>query len=285
VKDESEKVLRRNIVGNNRIAQRYDTWHPEIFTDIEQERLSAVLARAVGAVESGGVPPLVLDFGCGSGNLTRHLLALGCSVVAADVAPKFLKIVQQKFGSSGRVETVQLNGRDLSALAGRRFDAIATYSVLHHVADYMGTVRELTRMLRPGGVLFIDHEWSERRWDGDSLYDEFLSAVWSPPPRRKKTLARFFKPRNYLNTARDLYYRYSGLLDQGDIHVYPNDHIEWAKLESDLHDQGLVTIFSEDYLLFWAHYDVDVYRAYKDRTVDMHVLAMRTAARDAPAPA
>jgi 2-polyprenyl-3-methyl-5-hydroxy-6-metoxy-1,4-benzoquinol methylase len=273
--ESSREALRRNIIGNNRIATRYDTWHPEIFTEIEQERLAESLARAVAAVESGGSPPLVLDFGCGSGNLTRHLVELGCDVVAADVAPRFLKIIQDKFGSTGQVEVLKLNGNDLSALAGRSFDMIATYSVLHHLADYSGTVAELAGLLRPGGVLFIDHEWSERRWDGDPIYDEFLQKVWTPPPPHKKTIARFFKPRNYYNKARDLYYQYSGLLDQGDIHVYPEDHIEWARMEEALHNRGLLTVFSEDYLNFWAHYDVAVYEAFKDRTADMHVLAMR----------
>jgi 2-polyprenyl-3-methyl-5-hydroxy-6-metoxy-1,4-benzoquinol methylase len=273
--ESSDKVLRRNIVGNNRIATRYDTWHPEIFTEIEQERLAGVLARAVAAIETEGSPPVVLDFGCGSGNLTRHLVELGCHVVAADVAPRFLKIINEKFGSTGQVETVRLNGRDLSALEERSFDMVATYSVLHHLADYLGTVTALARMIRPGGVLFIDHEWSERRWEGDPLYDEFLERVWTPPPPHKKTMARFFKPRNYYNKSRELYYRYSGLLDQGDIHVYAEDHIEWARMEAALRDDGFETLFSEEYLLFWAHYDVSVYEAFKDRTVDMHVLAMR----------
>jgi 2-polyprenyl-3-methyl-5-hydroxy-6-metoxy-1,4-benzoquinol methylase len=273
--------VRRNIVGNNRVARVYDDWHPEIFTEMEQDRLSGALSRALSA--TGASPAArALDFGCGSGNVTRHLVSLGCEVVAADVACKFLDIVEEKLGSTGRVETVLLNGRDLSALQDRTFDLIALYSVLHHVPDYIGVVEELARMLRPGGVLFMDHEMTDAYWDGSETYDEFLARACHQAAPRAKTIARFFKPRNYFNKARDLYIRLSGLTDQGDIHVFPDDHIEWARIEDSLAAMGFIPVLSEDYLLFRAHYDVEVFREYEQRCSDVHVLALRRPSDVAP---
>ena len=78
--------IARNVAIHDRMARRYDALHGEIFNTTEQARLQGVLSRAKDAVRSGGMPILALDFGCGSGNLTRHLLGLGMKVTAAAVS-------------------------------------------------------------------------------------------------------------------------------------------------------------------------------------------------------
>lgn len=82
--------VQRNIAIHNRVAKKYERIHGEIFNDVEQARLRSLLERAVGEVRSGREPLRALDMGCGSGNLTGHLLALGLEVTAADVAQGFL---------------------------------------------------------------------------------------------------------------------------------------------------------------------------------------------------
>ena len=61
------------------------------------------------------------------------------------------------------------------------YDMVATYSVLHHVPDYLRIVEEMARVLKPGGILYLDHEASDSYWEGDKVYDEFLMLAPKAP--------------------------------------------------------------------------------------------------------
>lgn len=161
----SDRHLVRNIAVHDRIARAYERQHGEIFNPVEQDRLHAALERAKAEISSRGKALRALDFGCGSGNLSRHLLDLGFEVVAADVSRGFLDLVRAKFAARP-LETFQLGGQGLGALADDSFDLVATYSVLHHIPDYGAAVAEMARVTRSGGILFIDHEPSEAFWAG-----------------------------------------------------------------------------------------------------------------------
>src|SRR5207248_1798095 len=130
-RQDAARLVARSIKKYRRSHRRYDRRHPEIFNPIEQARMHDELGRALAEVRDGGSPPRALDLGCGTGNVTRHLLELGASVLAADVSPEFLAAITRTFGDTGRVETLQLNGRDLTGLADASIDVVCAYSVLH----------------------------------------------------------------------------------------------------------------------------------------------------------
>lgn len=83
--DRDQQTIARNVALHDRLARKYETTHGEIFNPVEQDRLVRFLTTARDAIRSDGVPQIALDFGCGSGNLSRHLLDLGFQVTAADV--------------------------------------------------------------------------------------------------------------------------------------------------------------------------------------------------------
>jgi hypothetical protein len=62
---------------------------------------------------------------------------------------------------------------------------------------------------------------------------------------------------------------------EGDIHVWPDDHIEWDKIEQVLLSQDFEILLKHDYLLYKATYDLPVYNEYKDRCADERVLIAR----------
>ena len=128
-------------------AVTYERVHREIFNSIEQQRLHQTLREAVGAVQTGSQPVTALDYGCGSGNLTRHLIELGVHTVSADVSEEFMRAVREAFSETGRSRTIEINGRDLSNVPEAQFDVVATYSVLHHVPDYLAIVEDRVHAL------------------------------------------------------------------------------------------------------------------------------------------
>lgn len=257
-----------NIAIHDRIAADYDGRHGEIFNAIEQARIAETLAKAKAAIRSGREPLKALDFGCGSGNLTRHLLDLGFHVTAADVSQGFLKLVEQKF--AGRpISTAQLNGQDLGQFSDGTFDLVATYSVLHHVPDYLGAVREFGRVVTRGGVVFIDHELSAAAWAKDPAIARYYAEgrpydwrKWFVPANYWHRLLRVFNPRHS---------------NEGDIHVWDDDHIEWTAIARVLAPPSFEVAFSEDYLLYRKGDDPTVYAQYRELCADMTCMAFRRA--------
>jgi 2-polyprenyl-3-methyl-5-hydroxy-6-metoxy-1,4-benzoquinol methylase len=92
----------------------------------------------------------ILDYGCGIGNFIRRLLKLSRfeDVSGMDIMPVPPDL-------SGSVQWVQ---QDLNApLQGHeaQFDVIVAIEVIEHLENPRGMVRELVRMLRPGGTVIV----------------------------------------------------------------------------------------------------------------------------------
>src|ERR1700722_2420928 len=101
---------------------------------------------------SGG---LVLELGCGSGLLTRHLLDAGHRVVATDASPDMLELARRYAGEAEDFRLIVLPDDPLPPA-----DAVVSVGhVLSFLADEDALDRALAaaaRALRPGGLLAID---------------------------------------------------------------------------------------------------------------------------------
>ena len=89
----------------------------------------------------------VLDLGCRSGALTRHLLD-GNSVVGLDVDAAAL----EKASALG-IEPLQADVEEPLPLEDARFDAVVAGELFEHLRFPDALVAEIRRVLRPGGVL------------------------------------------------------------------------------------------------------------------------------------
>lgn len=271
-------AIAHNLAAHDRVAGVYDARHPEIFNDVEQARLASVLARVVPRAAAGAGSVRALDVGCGTGNLTRHLLALGAHVTAADLSPKLLGEVERRFGATGRIELQRLNGSDLTPLASASFDLVAAYSVLHHVPDYVALVREMVRVTRPGGFVMIDHERSDASWTSEAYRAFKAEAVvwparqwwyWLQPSRYWKRVRPLLEWRRWTRPR---------WMPEGDLHIWPDDHIEWARIERALTEGGCMTEESGEYLLYEPRFQRDAWERWRTRCSDMRLLVARRAA-------
>jgi len=279
---EQQVEVERNIRAHRRIHRSYERRHGEIFNEVEQARLGSSLRRAAAAIATGNARGRrALDLGCGTGNLSAHLLDLHLEVVAADVSPEFLALVERRFRDRP-IETIRVNGIDLDPVPDGEFDLVAAYSVLHHVPNYLDMIEEMHRVLRPGGILYLDHEVNPRFWEQNGCLERLRRELrerelsrrgwWNPERRRWQ---RFLIPSKYvarLRTAIDPGWWWK---IEGDIHVWEGDRIEWEQIAGRLERCGAEVVLCEDYLVYRPEYPDDLYERYRESCSDMRMMAFR----------
>jgi SAM-dependent methyltransferase len=111
--------------------------------------LEAVL-DGLGPLEPGGGRARILDAGCGSGRNMVELARRG-AVTGIELASQSLEVARAR--DVGPVVPGSLD--DLLPFADGAFDLAVALDVLEHVADDRGALRELARVVAPGGRLLV----------------------------------------------------------------------------------------------------------------------------------
>jgi 2-polyprenyl-3-methyl-5-hydroxy-6-metoxy-1,4-benzoquinol methylase/uncharacterized protein YbaR (Trm112 family) len=127
-----------------------------------RDSLPALRARAAGSEfarrldESIPGDAIVLDLGCGTGQLSLFLASADRTVVGADLARPSLELARQA-GNRYGLDGVYFLETDLRAPGLRReaFDVVICTGVLHHTPDPRASFASLARLVRPGGVLVV----------------------------------------------------------------------------------------------------------------------------------
>lgn len=95
----------------------------------------------------------VLDAGCAAGEHSAWLVANGARVVALDASEAMVRLARARLGATVRVLRADL-ARPLP-LADASFDVVVSSLTLHYVERWVPALRELARVLRPGGRLVV----------------------------------------------------------------------------------------------------------------------------------
>jgi SAM-dependent methyltransferase len=97
---------------------------------------------------------VVVEIGCGVGRLTRALAARARRVIALDVSEQMLRLAREHNPALENVDWQLGDGRSLSGVEDAVADACLSHVVFQHIPDpevTLGYVREIGRVLRPGG--------------------------------------------------------------------------------------------------------------------------------------
>ncbi len=113
----------------------------------------------------------VLDLGCGAGVLTERLVAAGHNVDAVDMSPDMVEFSKQRL-SKYDSSKYRLARAECSALpfSDDAFDVVACIGVFGYMDDVDAAIREIKRVLRPGGTLVL----SIRNLDHVTVFDGFF---------------------------------------------------------------------------------------------------------------
>lgn len=99
---------------------------------------------------AAGAGGRLLDAGCGTGNNLKHLAAWA-RPIGVDLSEEALRFCRTRGVTVARGSLLALPFADAS------FDLVTSFDVIYHrwVTDDHVAVRELVRVLRPGGLLFV----------------------------------------------------------------------------------------------------------------------------------
>ena len=101
-----------------------------------------------------GNPEEILDLPCGDGRNTLPLAQSFSRIMAADVSPRAIKIAQENLEKKN-VRNCSYEVADIfhTPWSENRFDAILCWGTLGHLARPLLALKELMRILKPGGQL------------------------------------------------------------------------------------------------------------------------------------
>ena len=159
----------------SRTRESYDelaaTYTERIFTELAGKPLDRhLLNRLAEDVRGHG---LVADLGCGPGHVARYLHDQGVRMLGIDLSPRMIDSARQR---SPDIEFRVGDMRALDLPDGALAGIVAFYSLIHIGEPEMGaTVRELRRVLAPGGLLLVAFHIGEETVHRDELWGHPVS--------------------------------------------------------------------------------------------------------------
>ena len=159
--------------GTDRLFTEHFAGLPSYTNDQVYNHAVASLIREAAQVEGAG-PLRILEVGGGTGGLTQVVLEATRGVAVeytfTDLGRSFVTRAEQEAGKRGyqnvRFQVLDISRNPLDqGFTEASYDMVLGYNVVHATPDIRATLRHLTRVLVPGGVLCLVETVSRSRVD------------------------------------------------------------------------------------------------------------------------
>jgi ubiquinone/menaquinone biosynthesis C-methylase UbiE len=128
------------------VAPKWDSMRRGFFSEAVRERAFDAVDVVAGR--------LAADIGAGAGFVTEGLLERGLRIIAVDRSEAMLAEMKNRFGEDGAVE-YRMGEAESLPLEDSSVDYVFANMFLHHVEAPPAAIREMARILKPGGRLVI----------------------------------------------------------------------------------------------------------------------------------
>jgi ubiquinone/menaquinone biosynthesis C-methylase UbiE len=154
------------------VAEQWDEIRTGYFTEHMRD---AAIAKG-GALQATPLhlEAVVVDVGTGTGFVALGLAPKVAKVIGFDASPEMLAVARRNLAAFSNVEFREAPGDHLPLPDGA-LDAAFANMYLHHAPDPAGAIRELARVLKPGGVLCLtDLDTHDHAWQREQMADLWL---------------------------------------------------------------------------------------------------------------
>lgn len=132
----------------------------------------------------------VLDVGCGAGFKANYLATQGFQVTGIDLSTDSLAVAR-RYDKTGTVNYIEASA-DKLPFPDHSFEAVIAMDFLEHVEDPALIIREISRVLKPGGVFFF-HTFN-RNWIAGIVIIKLVEWLVKNTPKHMHVLRLFVKP-------------------------------------------------------------------------------------------
>src|ERR1700733_12896233 len=142
-------------MSDGTLARSYGKVFNEVAVEYDRNRPAYPDALVDQACEVAGIGAgdRVLEIGCGTGQLTRSLLARGLRVTALEPGDRLIGIAEENLKDAGDVELVHTRLEDMRLPRGR-YRAVFSASAIHWIDPDLGW-RKIADALAPDGTLAL----------------------------------------------------------------------------------------------------------------------------------
>ncbi len=133
----------------------------------------------------------ILDVGCGGGFKANYLAAQGFDVTGIDLSVESLGVAR-RHDATGTVKYLEANAENLP-FADATFDTVIAMDFLEHVENPREVIREIARVLKPGGAFFF-HTFN-RNWIAGIVVIKLVEWFIKNTPAHMHILRLFIKPK------------------------------------------------------------------------------------------
>jgi SAM-dependent methyltransferase len=167
-------------------SEIYDTYEGLFFPYLFGRIRDLIVNRFIPALPANAC---VLDVGCGTGQQTREFLSAGLDVTGIDISAGLVRVANKKLAAGVCMvsDACNLPFRDGA------FDAVSCAgSTINHIPDYQCFFDEIGRVLKPGGIVFLE---SDNKWRPDMFWCLLSTVTGDPLAYREKldNVIRYFR--------------------------------------------------------------------------------------------
>lgn len=130
----------------DQLAHQWDEMRARFFSESVREK-----ALSIAQVKKGKI---AADIGAGTGFITEGLIHKGLQVIAVDQSEAMLKEMRKKFTHCDKID-YRIGKAETLPIADGTVDYVFANMCLHHVEKPSKAIKEMARILRPGGKLII----------------------------------------------------------------------------------------------------------------------------------
>lgn len=141
------------------------------------------MKEVIGFARYGGKK--LLEVGCGTGTDLLQFARNGARVTGVDLTPRSVEITRRRFQVYGLAGEFLIGDSENLGFPDNSFDVVYSFGVIHHTPDTERAVREIHRVLRPGGtaIVMVYHRASLYYWGGLMLRRGILGGgLWRASP-------------------------------------------------------------------------------------------------------